>query len=122
MTLHKRSVIILLLLSFFAGGCVTASRTSLREVKSAPQEYSEKTIHIEGIVTDTMNNPFKRGGMYRIFEDKKDSLWIETKEDLPARGSVVRVSGKVVAERTVKNRLMGPILLEEERKIREGEE
>ena len=96
--------------------CFT-TRASIKEVKSNEDTFKQKSVIVKGVVTDEQKLPFREDGLYRIFDDDGESLWIYSdKIPLPERGSRIQVKGKLRKKDDIRKKLIGPVLLEEERK------
>lgn len=87
--------------------------TPIKNVVDKPQDFSDKTITVQGIVTDTISLPFRDEGIYRILQ-KKSSLWILSKK-IPERGQFVTVTGKLKTGFKIARRTFGVILIESSR-------
>ena len=89
---------------------VVSCATPIRNVIDKPQDFSDKTITVQGVVTDTISLPLRDEGIYRI-RQAKFSLWIFSKK-IPEREEFVTVTGKVKTGFKISGKTFGIILIE----------
>ncbi len=88
------SSIIISVLCIFQINCATMlGSASLKEINENPHSFKDRHVRIKGVVTDSLNLPLKEGGLYRIFEENKYSIWVYTIDELPKRGEELSTTG-----------------------------
>lgn len=93
-------------------GC-SSTGTSLHDIRSNPEFYAGKRVRVQGLVTDSISVPIKKGVLYRIFENNKDSVWVYTERDGPERGEQVYVEGTISDNESIRSKIVGVYILEE---------
>ena len=94
------------------------TETSIKELNEKPESYEGQTVQVRGLVTDKVPVFWRRGAIYRIFENEKESIWIFTKNlPAPERGSKLLISGTVKKGTPVANKVIGYIISEEKRTV-----
>ena len=97
------------------------SQPEIKEVVKKPEKYEGKTIRITGLVTDQIKFPFRKDGVYRLFDKNHEtSIWVYIKEGkLPKRGKKIQALGVLSKNHDFRDKLFGPVLKEEKRDILE---
>ena len=82
-------------------GLITAAcpkRESIASIEANPSKYFNKEVGIAGTVRDSygLNIPLTQiqGGVYKV-DDGTGSIWVVTKQSVPAKGTKIGVKGKV---------------------------
>jgi len=89
---------------------MAASCASIKDVVDKPENFSGKTVIIQGVVADSIPVPFREEGVYRISQGDS-SLWVFSKK-VPEKGKSVTVMGEVKTGFRVVGRTFGVILVE----------
>jgi len=73
-------------------------RESIASIEANPSKFYNKEVGIAGTVRDSygLNIPLTqiRGGVYKV-DDGTGSIWVVTKNSVPAKGTRIGVKGKV---------------------------
>ncbi|MCP4134340.1 MAG: hypothetical protein GY754_25420 [bacterium] len=120
-TLRRLPVLCVVLIFFSLTACFTRT-VAIKDVKKDELKYRDKPIFVEGEVTDTQTFPFRDDGVYRIFnDDNTESIWIYSKnKPFPERGSKIRVKGTLRKKDDIRKKIMGPVLIEENRELKDS--
>ncbi|MGD9561019.1 MAG: hypothetical protein AB7F88_02220 [Pyrinomonadaceae bacterium] len=95
-------------------------RTSIADIEANPSRYADKQVAIAGVVKDSYGASVPgtniRGGGYKI-DDGTGSIWVITRDAVPAKGSRIGVKGRVATAVTWGGTNYGLGMYEEDRKI-----
>ena len=95
MTTHLSRLALVAAMSAFISGCAL-NNPNISELKSNPGRYYDRTVTINGVVTDSWGTfalPFR---MYKVDDGTGEVTVLATQgRELPSRGSRVHVKGKV---------------------------
>ena len=105
--------VILALVAFGAGACAARS-ASVGEVKVNPGRYIDRSISIEGVVTESWGIPLVPYKLYKV-DDGTGEITVVTDDDrIPSKGARVRVRGKLQDVATLGGRTLGLHLRQED--------
>lgn len=97
---------ILALLALGAGACAARS-ASVGEVKVNPGRYIDRSIVIEGVVTESWGIPLVPYKLYKV-DDGTGEITVVTDDDrIPSKGARVRVRGELKDVATLGGRTLG---------------
>lgn len=102
----------LVALVFAIGVAATASACAARaaniaEVKFNPGRYVDRTVSIEGVVTESWGLPLVPYKLYKV-DDGTGEITVVSKDDrVPSKGARVRVRGEVKDIATLGGRSLG---------------
>ena len=95
-------------------------RVSIADIEANPSRYSDKEVAIAGTVRDsygvTIPGTSVRGGAYKI-DDGTGSIWVVTRESVPAKGARIGVKGRVGSGVSWNGKNYGLGMYEEDRRI-----
>ena len=104
---------ILALVTLGAGACAARS-ASVGEVKVNPGRYIDRSISIEGVVTESWGIPLVPYKLYKV-DDGTGEITVVTDDDrIPSKGARVRVRGKLQDIATLGGRTLGLHLRQED--------
>jgi predicted small secreted protein len=103
---------IIMVLAIGISSCYTTS-PSIQDIQSNESRYLYRDVTVQGLVTDVQKFPFRKDGIYRIFDEDHHSIWIYREEGvLPKRGDTVTVTGQLRKKDDFRKRLLGAIIIE----------
>jgi len=91
------------------------SYTKIGEINADPSRYVNKTVHVEGRVTSSFG-ALSVGG-YQV-EDSTGKILVVSNRSVPAKGTEVAVSGRVMEGVTLAGRSFGTSIQETDRHTR----
>lgn len=107
------ATVALALFSLGAGACAARS-ASVGEVKVNPGRYIDRSISIEGVVTESWGIPLVPYKLYKV-DDGTGEITVVTDDDrIPSKGARVRVRGKLQDIATLGGRTLGLHLRQED--------
>jgi hypothetical protein len=107
------ALVALTVLSLAAGACAARS-ASVGEVKVNPGRYIDRSISIEGVVTESWGVPLVPYKLYKV-DDGTGEITVVTDDDrIPSKGARVRVRGKLQDVATLGGRTLGLHLRQED--------
>ena len=114
----KRALAVALLTTFVVTGCAARS-VRVSELKGEPGRYATKNVSITGVVTSSWGLPLVPFQLYNI-DDGSGEITVVARSNrgAPAKGTRVRVRGKVNEFATFGGRSIGMHLQEENRSIK----
>lgn len=105
-TARTKLVALVLALGLAASACA-ARAANIGEVKFNPGRYVDKTVSIEGVVTESWGIPLVPYKMYKI-DDGTGEITVVSRDDrVPSKGARVRVKGEVKNIATLGGRALG---------------
>ncbi|CAN5541159.1 hypothetical protein BH10ACI1_BH10ACI1_07300 [soil metagenome] len=109
---------LVLMIGLFAAAC--PKRTAIADIQANPSKYRDKEVAIVGTVRESYGLSVPgtnyRGGIYKI-DDGTGSIWIATKESVPAKGTKIGVKGKIQDGVNYNGKNYGLGMIEEDRRI-----
>lgn len=99
------------------GGCA-ARGVRVAELKDQPTKYATRTVSVTGVVTSSWGVPLLPFQVYNIDDGSGEITVVSQSGRVPARGTRVRVKGKVNEFAVFGGRSIGLHLREEDRRIR----
>ncbi len=89
-------VIALISCAALISGCaLTARRTTVQELKYNPGRYHDRTVAIDGVVTNSWGVPLVPFKMYKVDDGTGEVTVLSRGGRTPTRGARVRVTGRV---------------------------
>jgi hypothetical protein len=110
-----RSIIFAVALVFALSAAALAKKT-VNQIKADPGRYRDKTISVEGRVTDSYG--VLGNGAYEI-DDGTGRIWVIADRAVPSRGARVEAKGHIVNGLVFGGRNMGVALRETGRKAKD---
>jgi hypothetical protein len=98
-------------------GCA-ARGVRVAELKDQPTKYATKTVSVTGTVTSSWGVPLLPFQVYNIDDGSGEITVVSQSGRVPARGTRVRVKGKVNEFAVFGGRSIGLHLREEDRQVR----
>jgi hypothetical protein len=93
--MNSRTLVALLLaLSALAGGCALRSPT-IADVQHHPTRYADRTIEVRGVVTSSWGVPLVPFTFYKVSDGSGELTVVGRGSRVPARGTRVKVRGRV---------------------------
>lgn len=103
-----------------AASACAARSASVAEVKFNPGRYVDRTITIEGVVTESWGLPLVPYKLYKV-DDGTGEITVVSKDDrVPSKGARVRVKGEVKDIATLGGRSLGLHLEQKDLDFRRG--
>jgi len=103
-----------------AASACAARSANVAEVKFNPGRYVDRTITIEGVVTESWGLPLVPYKLYKV-DDGTGEITVVSKDDrVPSKGARVRVKGKVKDIATLGGRSLGLHLEQKDLDFRRG--
>lgn len=113
----KRALAVALLSAVAVAGCA-ARGVRVAELKDQPTKYATKSVSVTGVVTSSWGVPLVPFQLYNIDDGSGEITVLSQSGRVPARGTRVRVKGKISEFAVFGGRSIGLHLREEDRKIR----
>jgi hypothetical protein len=89
-------------------GCALAVRTpNIAEVKFNPGRYVDRTIAVEGTVTESWGLPLVPYKLYKVDDGTGEITVVSNDDRVPSKGARVRVRGKLQDIATMGGRSLG---------------
>ena len=107
----------LALLSAVLAGCA-ARGVRIAELKDQPTKYATKSVSVTGVVTNSWGVPLLPLQLYNVDDGSGEITVVSQSGRVPAKGTRVRVKGKISEFAVFGGRSIGLHLREEDRKIR----
>lgn len=118
-TARTKLVALVLALGLAASACA-ARAANIGEVKFNPGRYVDKTVSIEGVVTESWGIPLVPYKMYKI-DDGTGEITVVSRDDrVPSKGARVRVRGEVKNIATLGGRALGLHIEQKDLDFRNG--
>jgi len=119
-TARTKLVALVLTLGLAASACA-ARAANIGEVKFNPGRYVDKTVSIEGVVTESWGIPLVPYKMYKI-DDGTGEITVVSRDDrVPSKGARVRVRGEVKNIATLGGRALGLHIEQKDLDFRNGQ-
>ena len=119
-TARTKLVALVLALGLAASACA-ARAANIGEVKFNPGRYVDKTVSIEGVVTESWGIPLVPYKMYKI-DDGTGEITVVSRDDrVPSKGARVRVRGEVKNIATLGGRALGLHIEQKDLDFRNGQ-
>jgi len=90
-----RLVLVLSLVSVLPACALSLRNPSVAELRQNPGRYQDRTVTIEGTVTDAWGLPLVPFKMYKVNDGTGEVTVLSQSSRMPSRGAHVRVKGKV---------------------------
>lgn len=113
----KTAIAAALVSAVVIAGCA-ARGVRVAELKDQPTKYATKTVSVTGVVTSSWGVPLLPFQVYNIDDGSGEITVVSQSGRVPARGTRVRVKGKVNEFAVFGGRSIGLHLREEDRRIR----
>ena len=81
--------------ALISGCALTARRTTVQELKYNPGRYHDRTVSIDGVVTNSWGVPLVPFKMYKVDDGTGEVTVLSRHGRTPTRGARVQVKGKV---------------------------
>jgi hypothetical protein len=105
---RAHSKLIVFALAAAVSGCALAARTrTVSEVKVNPGRYVDKSIVVEGVVTESWGIPLVPYKLYKVDDGTGEITVVSNDDRVPGKGARVRVRGKVQDIATLGGRTLG---------------
>jgi hypothetical protein len=113
----KTAIAAVLVSAVVVAGCA-ARGVRVAELKDQPTKYATKTVSVTGVVTSSWGVPLLPFQVYNIDDGSGEITVVSQSGRVPARGTRVRVRGKVNEFAVFGGRSIGLHLREEDRRVR----
>jgi hypothetical protein len=122
MTKHLSRLALVAALSALVSGCALGlGSPNISELKSNPGRYHDRTVKIDGVVTDSWGTSLLPFRMYKVDDGTGEvTVLANSGNRMPSRGSRVHVKGKVNEVAVFGGQSLGLHLREEKLDIRRG--
>jgi hypothetical protein len=101
---------------FLVAGCA-ARGVRIAELKDQPTKYNTRSVSVEGVVTNSWGIPLVPFQLYSVDDGSGEITVLSNSGRTPAKGTRVRVKGKVGEVAVFGGRSLGLHIREENRKI-----
>ena len=103
---RSKLIALALALGLSASGCAARS-ANIGEVKSNPGRYTDRTVSIEGVVTESWGIPMVPYKLYKVDDGTGEITVLSNDDRVPSKGARVRVRGEVQDVATFGGRSLG---------------
>ena len=90
---HFKTFLSLFLVAAFLAGC--AISTHVANIRQRPARFQDRSVTVEGRVTDLWSVPLVPMKFYRVDDGTGDIVVVSNSSRVPRRGDQVRVTGRV---------------------------
>ena len=91
---RNRLAVLVLALAMGASACAARTR-QVAEVKFNPGRYVDRTISVEGVVTESWGIPLVPYKLYKVDDGTGEITVVSNDNRVPSKGARVRVKGEV---------------------------
>jgi hypothetical protein len=112
----KHTLAVVILTALVAVGCA-ARGVRVAELKDQPTKYQDKSVSVTGVVTSSWGIPLVPFQLYNVDDGSGEITVVSRNSRTPARGTRVRVRGKVNELAVFGGRSLGLHLQEEDRNV-----
>lgn len=116
---HSRLASLLVVLAVGAGACAARS-ANVGDVKVNPGRYIDRSISIEGVVTESWGIPLVPYKLYKVDDGTGEITVVSDDDRIPSKGARVRVRGKLQDVATLGGRTLGLHLRQEDLDYRDS--
>lgn len=110
---------ITLIAAFIAATSACAlTTTSISDLKNHPGRYQDRTVRIDGVVTDSVGLPFIPFRFYKVDDGTGELTVLSQGTRMPAKGEHVRVKGRVNDVAVLGGQAVGLHLREEDLSVK----
>ena len=117
---QSKLIAVVLAAGLFAAGCA-ARAANIAEVKFNPGRYVDRTISVEGVVTESWGIPMVPYKMYKVDDGTGEITVVANDNRVPSKGARVRVKGEVQNVATLGGRALGLHLRQKDLDFRSGQ-
>ncbi len=124
--MKKGTKTIILSLVLLTGLFLTAcpKRVSIADIERNPSKYYDKDVAVAGTVQNSYGVSIPiisngSGGIYKV-DDGTGSIWVLTKRSVPSKGAQLGVKGKIQNGVNYNGKNYGLVLVEDDRKFKNG--
>ena len=103
---RSKLIALALAVGLVASGCAARS-ANIGEVKSNPGRYTDHTVSIEGVVTESWGLPLIPYKLYKVDDGTGEITVLANDDRVPSKGARVRVKGEVKDVATFGGRALG---------------
>ena len=115
---RRVSLLVALPLILTLGACASMGSPSIEQVQSNPGRYANRTVTLNGTVTTAWGVPMVPFRLYRVDDGTGEVTVFSRGNRTPARGSRVRVRGRVDDMAVIGGRPYGLHLTEEKLSVK----
>jgi hypothetical protein len=119
-TAQSKLIAVALAAGLFAAGCA-ARAANIAEVKFNPGRYVDRTISVEGVVTESWGIPMVPYKLYKVDDGTGEITVVANDDRVPSKGARVRVKGEVQNVATFGGRALGLHLRQKDLDFRSGQ-
>ncbi len=99
-------------------------RVSIADIESNPSKYYDKDVAVAGTVQNSYGVSIPiisngSGGIYKV-DDGTGSIWVLTQKSVPSKGAQLGVKGKIQNGVNYNGKNYGLVLVEDDRKFKDG--
>lgn len=103
---HTKLVAMIFALGIAAAGCAVRA-ANIAEVKFNPGRYVDRTIEVEGVVTESWGIPLVPYKLYKVDDGTGEITVVSHDNRVPSKGARVKVRGKLKDVATLGGRSLG---------------
>lgn len=116
-----RTKLVAMVLAVGIGASACAARAAnIAEVKFNPGRYVDRTVSVEGVVTESWGIPLVPYKMYKVDDGTGEITVVSNDDRVPSKGARVRVRGEVKNVATLGGRALGLHLQQKDLDFRDG--
>lgn len=120
---RTKAILICVVLSVGLLAAACPKRTSIADIEANPSKFYDKDIAVAGTVQNSFGGMLpiinQGGGIYKV-DDGTGSIWVLTKRSVPSKGAQLGIKGKIQNGYTYKGKNYGLVLIEDQRKFKNG--
>ena len=105
-TAQSKLIAVILVAGLAAASCA-ARAANIGEVKLNPGRWVDRTVSVEGVVTESWGIPLVPYKLYKIDDGTGEITVVSNDERVPSKGARVRVRGEVQNVATFGGRALG---------------
>ena len=105
-TAQTKLVAMVFALGLMASGCAVRA-ANIGEVKINPGRFVDKTITVEGVVTESWGLPLVPYKLYKVDDGTGEITVVSHDDRVPSKGARVKVKGKLQDVATLGGRSLG---------------
>ena len=118
-TAQSKLIAVVLVAGLAAASCA-ARAANIAEVKFNPGRYVDRTISVEGVVTESWGIPMVPYKLYKIDDGTGEITVVSNDDRVPSKGARVRVKGEVQNVATFGGRALGLHLRQRDLDFKDG--
>jgi hypothetical protein len=115
---HLSRILAVALIAMSSACALSLGRASIADLQQHPGRYEDRTVTVDGIVTDSWGIPLVPFKFYRVDDGTGQIAVLSDSQRMPGKGEHVRVKGRVGNVAVLGGRSLGLHLREEDMDVR----